>query len=98
MLARAGLAGPTLGSGVGRGNVLSGANRLRRDVDQPVEQLAVALDRDAVDESALDDDVVLRFGVTLVDDIRVRGRAGVRHAVDERRDLVAGEELEAPGR
>jgi hypothetical protein len=59
-----------------------GDGRLRRGVDQAVEQGAVARDRDTV-EPPLDEEVVQPFGVAFDDDVGVVDRACARDAVDE---------------
>jgi hypothetical protein len=59
-----------------------GDDRLRRGVDQVVEQGAVARDRDTVDPP-LDEEVVQPFSVAFDDDVGVVDRACVCDAVDE---------------
>ncbi len=57
-------------------------DRLRRRVDQVVEQGAVARDRETV-EPPLDEEVVQPFGVAFDDDVGIVDRACVRDAVDK---------------
>src|SRR5581483_3287862 len=70
---------------------------LRRGVDQPVEQRAVAGDRHVL-EPALHEQVVQAPGVALHDHVGILDGPGPGGAVDERRDLVADPELEAAAR
>src|SRR6266480_1027950 len=80
--------GPALSS---RSRQPLGADRLRRGVDQVVEQGAVARDRDTV-KPPLDEEVVQPFGVAFDDDVGVVDRACVRAGADDEagiRDALA---------
>src|SRR5919204_823417 len=92
--------GPFLDGSLSRqsAQALSGDRRASiargRRVKEPLEQLSVALDRDAV-ETALDEEPVERLDLVGFDhDVRVVDRAASRLAVDDRSDLTGDPKLE----
>src|SRR5918994_3904187 len=75
----------------------SARRRVRGRVEQPLEQLAVALDGNAA-PAALDEQVVEALDVRFDDHVWVLDRARPGLAVDEVRHLSADAELEGAGR